>query len=206
MPSRTSHGTALALLSAFVRAIAHKVRTPLSVITNDLSYLQTLVPPNECDRSLERSREIANLLRRLCEVGDAEVVLKPLLLGAVLPPNLAGLSELTVLGDESKLRLAFEFMNEVLFALGRGAMDVAGSVTQASSIIELRHAMDVARPEIDGQSFETFTSLVNLALERDSPFPPLLDALLLAHGCGMQLRISGVQLVLRLSFPRVAVE
>jgi len=205
MPASSSHQTPLTLLSAFVRALAHKVRTPLSVITNDLTYLRTLVPPEECERSLERSREIANLLRRLCDGCDADLDLRPLTLSAVLPPNLASLSECTVVGDEQKLRLAFEFLNEVLFSLGRGAIDAVGTVTPECTNLEIRHVMDGARPELDGRRFECFTALVNIALERDTPFPPLLDALLLAHGCAIEISVDGSKISIGLRFPRPSV-
>ena len=51
------------LLEGFARVLSHKLRGPLSVIQNDLTYLQSLVPQGECTRSLERCRQITNLLR-----------------------------------------------------------------------------------------------------------------------------------------------
>lgn len=45
-----------------LKVLSHKVRTPLSVVMNDLSYYSSLLPAEECDRPLRRCREIADLL------------------------------------------------------------------------------------------------------------------------------------------------
>jgi hypothetical protein len=50
------------LAARLLRALAHRIRGDLSVITNDLSYLATLVDPTEIERSQERCRKIASEL------------------------------------------------------------------------------------------------------------------------------------------------
>lgn len=57
-PLKTCH-----VLEGFARVLSHKLRTPLSVIQNDLSYLQSIVPEGECRRSLDKCRQIVDLLR-----------------------------------------------------------------------------------------------------------------------------------------------
>lgn len=51
------------LVTALLQALAHKIRTPLSVISNDLNYFATLIDPDECSRSKRRCHEIDQILR-----------------------------------------------------------------------------------------------------------------------------------------------
>ena len=56
----------LKVLQAIMRALSHSVRTPLSVVQNDLSYFSTVkdpLPPSEFARGIERCRQISELLR-----------------------------------------------------------------------------------------------------------------------------------------------
>lgn len=50
------------LCSRLLRALAHRIRGDLSVVTNDLSYISTLIDPAEVERSQERCRKIASEL------------------------------------------------------------------------------------------------------------------------------------------------
>lgn len=52
----------LTVYRVLMKVLSHKVRTPLSVVMNDLSYYDGLLPDEECDRPLRRCREIADLL------------------------------------------------------------------------------------------------------------------------------------------------
>jgi len=52
----------LKVYRVLMKVLSHKVRTPLSVVMNDLSYYDGLLPDEECDRPLRRCREIADLL------------------------------------------------------------------------------------------------------------------------------------------------
>ncbi|MCB0333050.1 MAG: hypothetical protein KDD55_06090 [Bdellovibrionales bacterium] len=55
-------------LGHLLRGIAHDVRTPLSVISNDLQYFATQLPKGECDRSLRRCKEISEHLSALSSI------------------------------------------------------------------------------------------------------------------------------------------
>ena len=54
----------LILLSALLRALAHKIRTPLSVISNDLNFIKSTGFEVECARDLVKVKQISDLLRR----------------------------------------------------------------------------------------------------------------------------------------------
>ena len=46
-----------------IHDIAHKVRTPLSVITNELSFLESKLQPEELNRLKRASESITNTLK-----------------------------------------------------------------------------------------------------------------------------------------------
>lgn len=54
--------TELELIARLVRTLTHRVRGDLSVITNDLVYLATLIDPSEIVRPRERCAQISRLM------------------------------------------------------------------------------------------------------------------------------------------------
>lgn len=46
------------LVARLFHRLAHDLRTPLAVVSNELHYLSTLVPKGECDRAVARCRDI----------------------------------------------------------------------------------------------------------------------------------------------------
>lgn len=72
--------------TAFTRIIGHELRNPLSVIQNDLTYFQNLLPPGECRTSLSKCSFISELLgkTKMPEVSDiGEVSLPGILTGLI---------------------------------------------------------------------------------------------------------------------------
>lgn len=70
----------IAIVSALIRALSHKIRTPLSVISNDLSYLKTLLPNEDIDRDLSKVKLISELLRDCTEslsIKEKESIISP---------------------------------------------------------------------------------------------------------------------------------
>lgn len=55
------HADCLQLLLQFTKALSHRVRTPLSVVTNDLHYLESLVGAGECERAIRKCHDISSL-------------------------------------------------------------------------------------------------------------------------------------------------
>lgn len=71
------------LCSRLLRALAHRIRGDLSVVTNDLSYISTLIDPAEVERSQERCRKIASelgVLRALTGEFEMQAVELPVVL------------------------------------------------------------------------------------------------------------------------------
>ena len=193
----------LELVAAFGRALAHKLRTPLSVITNDLSFLQTQLAPGECARSLERSREIAELLRRVCDGNDGVLKVEECALGELLPRSwkVSGVVS-RVRVDSVKMIRAFALLDECLATLTRGQIDVGEIGSSSAPSLRLVLAVeDSTRARISSKEFQCFTSLMNECLGRDLIFPPLVDALLLAHKCGISIGIVDRKLNATITIP-----
>ncbi len=55
-------------ITHLIEALCHKIRTPLSVISNDLVFLETTLGPSEVERSKRKIEEIKNILRECSEI------------------------------------------------------------------------------------------------------------------------------------------
>jgi two-component sensor histidine kinase len=64
----------LDLCARLLRALAHRVRGDLSVITNDLAYIATLIDPAELERPRSRCAKIAQTLGALSALAGTERV------------------------------------------------------------------------------------------------------------------------------------
>ena len=61
----------LILCGLMVRSLAHAVRGDLAVIQNDLTYLSTIVPPDEIERPKNRCARASETLRKLLILSDS---------------------------------------------------------------------------------------------------------------------------------------
>jgi len=75
----------LQVCARILRALAHRIRGDLSVITNDLAYIATLVDPSETERARSRCSRISTELAKINLVGSGEE-LRVATLGQVLRP------------------------------------------------------------------------------------------------------------------------
>ncbi|MFO0417304.1 MAG: hypothetical protein ACK5Y6_08455 [Pseudomonadota bacterium] len=62
--------TELTICARLLRALAHRVRGDLSVITNDLAYIATMIDPTELERPRSRCSKIAHTLGSLSALGS----------------------------------------------------------------------------------------------------------------------------------------
>jgi len=183
------------MLACLCRALAHKIRTPLSVISNDLSYLQTIVPKEECQRGLESVRAIAHVLKSFSQLGPPQLskitsdlhtlwreVRVPQQIELELGP---ALSEFSISCDVERLRFGFQLVLQMLVEFApeepsRLKMSLRGDAAARTFRLNCPVAL---LPESALQHDPTcFTDVFTRALNSDSPYPALLDVLLLAHG------------------------
>jgi len=59
-------------LESFLSTFSHQIRTPLSVVWNDLQYWKKSLDLNEADRALARCKEITEMLSALTELASNE--------------------------------------------------------------------------------------------------------------------------------------
>jgi len=66
MNSNAQRDRSFERLRAFAHALAHSLRTPLSVIANDLAYFKSTSKSDEFDRGIRRCRELSEQLSYVC--------------------------------------------------------------------------------------------------------------------------------------------
>lgn len=169
-------------LFLLLRGLAHDIRTPLSVISNELSYLSSEERPL---RGLARCREIAELLRRL--QAPRLAALEPLELEACLaqleltaPPGCAGLR---LAADPEMLRYCLS-----LIALLMPAARPELALDAARTRITLRYTEPLA-PEAHrcARRAASFTDYFCRQCDLDRAAPPLIDAVLDVHRAEIEI-------------------
>lgn len=189
---------ALRTIQALVGALSHKLRTPLSVVQNDLSYLATVFAPEEFVRPIERCKQISQVL------GASRVP-------KIEPLNTEALSPLDVVGQQG-WELESELDRAILVSVNRAALtyvtkqwlnlfqsvDVQSSgylgpmrVSQFEGSFLMGASCKVSRDVISNDEtysyfIEPFYNLMNL----DSIEAPLIDAVVAACGWRVELSIN----------------
>ena len=176
------------ILQAFVRALSHRIRTPLSVVSNDLHYLKTFAPPGECDSSADRCREIAKILSETTILGSAPLTIESLRLGDFFQlPEVSVNYHLTpdafqlmVLADTERWGVLFRELLVLLRSLSNEPGKVHVAATASAGRIELD--LELSAVLAPRQVHTSLSSFFCGELGRDSFVAPLLDALIWSHG------------------------
>jgi len=111
----------LDLMVQFIEALCHKIRTPLSVISNDLSFFEATLGKDEIARSKRRLDEIKVILKECAEVSNlAEQSIR---LSEVVAPFLSKEEcptpfEIRYLEWGEKAKLALSFLKRILSEAG----------------------------------------------------------------------------------------
>jgi len=181
-------------VSALVRALSHQIRTPLSVISNELSYFKTLLPADECNRSLERCRGISEILSEISpkclhdfslnriELAELLLVLKDYRV------DLSALKGKSVVSNADQLRSALDLAEKALCVLGPiSNKEIQIAPRQLEIMIAIRPASEV-KDRIGNSAFQFLSELICRKLEADSSLAPLAD--LLFWGAGAKTEIS----------------
>lgn len=166
------------LIRALVRALGHQIRTPLSVISNELAVYQRLLPNEEVGKLIERCRGISALLQRALvpapTVGSrSDIVIGLQRAGALL--NDTTPIELSC-GEEERDWLC-RAMRTLFASSGEDwKVNLSSGPLSARLACALGHpaARKMQHPEV----FRSCAELFNGALDLDLLEPPLVDALL----------------------------
>lgn len=179
------------LLAAFSRALSHQMRTPLSVISNDLFYLQTLVAPEECQRSLERCKSISDILARSCELDTEPLQLASIPVSAVLPDNFCVAVSVScrIRGDRERLRRAFCMLSDLLCLGTDGRSSTSLAQKERIIVLTIETCLEglELEPKIEALKANCFTQLFNIQGRQDGFAPMFIDAILWEHGAHMDI-------------------
>lgn len=196
--------SSLAQLYCFIRALSHKIRTPLAVIQNELTYIKTQLPAEECERAIEGCRRIKDVLSAVSKDISYQADLQPLQmpeLGTLFPAldglNFQlepGIENEIVRVDKALLGFAFRGMTEFLAAHQknmplsyrcRAARDGSGLFIHLSGTFQayLSKKADLSR------TYVSFCEFSYLCLDNDSVLLPLVDAIICDHGWQISIEL-----------------
>ncbi len=168
--------------SVFIRALNHALRTPLSVIFNDLNYLSSVSGAGSLP-ALNRCREMSTLLTRLQPPGlfQAESMSLAVLLEELRLPAPAPEQPAMIRVCLSALRYCLELIHLLL----------PQSEASALADWQARRLALIFKtglsPAPGWESAAGFTSYFCSVCSLDSCLPPLIDAVLDSHGASTVL-------------------
>ena len=209
----------LALISRFIRGLTHRLRTSLSVISNDLSYFKTLLPAEECERSQLRCREVAAALKDISACSSQalkfeEISIDRLLSESARPQQITVTWEcerdLSVRADSGMLAEALRWFFEGWQALGRAGF----VVPQAPSCCVMRRPelqalsvslrgecrLEPCRLGSGGREYHALAAFYDECPDLDQYTSALVDAIVWAHAGRVHARV-GPQLELSVLLP-----
>jgi hypothetical protein len=170
--------TSLEILSALSHALSHQIRTPLSVISNDLFYLQSLVPEGECARALKRCQEISAVLQSVAlqeELFESPAAISAReAFGLFSSEEQRGADKILVQASPAILELLGKSLKELLALLGTEAARF--SLRSADSWAVLTFSQAVSADFAEG-AFASFTRYFSGHAALDAVQPMLLDAM-----------------------------
>jgi len=195
----------LQTLSAFARALVHRLRTPLSVISNDLQYLRSLIPADEPFAAPERCRQVSDLL------GDALALLErpPVLTTLPLRRLVTGLGlaeapARSIRGDEVLLPRAFRLTREMLGRIGgeeASPVEVTLSVAGESVAVRFTARLPALLAPLRVGHLSSLTELCCHMLDLDSYEAPAIDAVIGACGGAMRVDVAERVIEAEIAFP-----
>lgn len=158
-------------LRAFSRGLAHKIRTPLSVISNELSCF----PPEEKLLSPKRCQDISQILRLIQLPNDDDYSTLPLkeFLSALELPCLAKSSELYI-------KASVKIFRSLLALLQVLHPNIKPELSLYNNSLRLTYQTPATQNLLINR-FSSFTKYYCDTLGLDSFAPPLLDTALKYH-------------------------
>lgn len=170
------------LLASFANALAHKIRTPLAVITNELSFLAS--QGQDCARAIQRSKDIAQILKIVTSLGSATVRESQTNLAESISKVFSSIkSEAAVntLTDSMHLEATLRLIKMLLqdLSANEGASpEQLYTATFDASLLEatLQFECVLHDPISVEDDFDSLTELFSKNLHLDLIEPPLIDA------------------------------
>jgi len=177
-----------------LQGLFHDIRTPLSVISNELSYLGA---DAEQPLGLRRCREIAAILRRLQAPPFAapQLIALDRCLGALGLPLPAASAGALISADLDTLRYCFDLIAQLL----PGAQPSA-AVSDDRGMLRLHYRRPSAGAAREACRAASFTDYFCLQRGLNAVFAPLIDAALELHGAQAAIE-AGAELNVSIDLP-----
>jgi hypothetical protein len=189
------------LCARLLRALAHRIRGDLSVVTNDLSYISTLIDPVEVERSQERCRKIASelgVLRVLTGGFEMQAVALPVLCShfGISDVQDSLYSNFRVSLDEKVLKQTVVMMTELLGGWSSSVEEANGEFSGVSIRLEWRPC------DYRLESVSSFSAGVSSCIGERGVVPAVLvDFVFRAFGWSTEMFGDGDTLTLEVFIP-----
>lgn len=199
-------------LYCYIRALSHKIRTPLSVIQNELTYIKTKMPEDECQRAIDACGRIKDILSKASKKITYKANFKEL--------SVSDFSQLLTVRPEVKLEVAtlnpnaslildvnlFECAWECLLEFLQSRQKDNSYAVKIEPIgqgleFNLRSSFKAYVSE-KPQPADGYTSLCEfsyLCLDNDSVLLPIADTIISEHGWKTSVRLTGSNLEIKFS-------
>lgn len=179
----------LEILTAFTKALSHKIRTPLSVISNELHYLGTKVSKEEIERANSQCKKISDILSAASLI-EGDLSFERFNTSELLKSST---SNFELKGDKEKLLKVFHLLAQTL-----------GPIAEEKAFLEGKEIVISYKPSgsnyVDTTiSYDTLSALVLENLNIDSIAPPLFDTIILSHGWKISSKIASGKIEITIS-------
>lgn len=196
---------AMYLLSCLSQSVAHELRTGLSVLNNELTYLKSKLDDDETERALERCRRMSDYLRRLTSLGgprlELSVVALPELLAlySYAARNRGDYINANVSVDIKRWKIVNKNIDELFHeAVTNFEFEVHNNSVQLDFTFQ-----DLEIAALNNVSPLSLTEFFNILGDRDNIFAPLADTIIWAHGARMRISSAERGTLLTIILPRI---
>lgn len=181
----------LLVLSAFTKALFHKIRSPLSVISNDLTYLNSKFPDENIERTLNKCFTIGNIMRSsevnlgAFENESCDVV--EILKDAGFVDSIAE-NKIIIFARSEHVRIAFKELFNLLLDMESKKLHLSLS---SNGRIEIKFVFFLTvflHHETYPQTHQSFSEFINISLNQDRISAPAIDARLWATGAEIEIK------------------
>lgn len=184
-----------AIVSNLIRALTHKIRTPLSVISNELEALRAVLPAVELEASRQRVTQITELLKTLSQFAvspapkqnfDAQEIVRDLVAsnsGRIVLREYA--PALPVMGDRRMFALAVNSLAQVLLQLAtqesKEPVVMHSRLLEGCGVIGFRCEIRSVLCSSVQRTWASLSDFFNDEIDLDSFLPSCIDSILLAQ-------------------------
>ncbi len=195
----TSSHDSFTLVSALSRALSHRIRTPLSTLSNELFCLKGTLSGEEWERLQRPVQRILDLLKELSGPWGKDNIPEACALVELI--GAAG-GDISLMVPKARLRFVVDSIARIAMTL---ASDQAVTPTVQRSADSVTISWQIPRPPqlpLDFSPVSTsLTGLLFCTLGLDELTPPLIDAVLEAEGWHVAVPSQGALMNLMLQIP-----